>query len=77
MGDWMQQGCDQCRQGILSGRGDTPAPVAVSLAAHAFLRRCPACGAWWQLNEREAHVIPEDEARQTFADHFRAGEGGA
>ena len=56
-----------------------PVPVAVSRPAHAFLRHCPACGAWWLVNEREAHVIPEEEARRTFAAHFgdQAGEDGA
>ncbi len=75
----MRQGCDQCRRGILSGRGDMPVPVAINRVAHATLRHCPACGAWWQEGEREAHVIAEDEARRTFAAHFdgQAGEGRA
>ena len=79
MTDWMCQGCEQCRRGVLSGRADLPAPVAVSRAAHAYLRHCPACGAWWEENEREVHVIGEDEARRTFAAHFRgqASEGKA
>ena len=75
----MRQGCDQCRQGILIGRGDMPNSVTISRFAHARLRHCPACGAWWEEGEREAHVIPEDEARRTFAAHFRSqsGEGEA
>ena len=67
----MRQGCDECRRGNLAARGDLPAPVAVSRAAHATLRHCPVCGAWWEEGEREAHVIGEDEARRTFVDHFR------
>ena len=79
LGGWMCQGCEQCREGILSGRPDLPAPVAVSRAAHAYLRQCPTCGACWEEGEREAHVIGEDEVRRTFAAHCcgQVGNGAA
>ena len=70
MTDWGNSGCEMCRRGILSGQGDMPEYVATSLQAHAHLRHCQACGAWWEENEREAHVIGEDEARATFPMHF-------
>ena len=70
MTDWMRQGCAECRQGILTGRRDVLVCVATSREAHAYLRRCSACGAWWEEGEREAHVIGQAEARTTFAGYF-------
>lgn len=79
---WFNQGCDQCRQGVLSGmcwpeaamrQGVSvlpPAFVTTSSEAHAHLHHCAACGSWWEFGEREAHVISEDEARSTFAAYF-------
>lgn len=71
MASWSDLGCEDCRKGILTGNAGMPRAVATSIAAHAHLRRCPSCGSWWIENEREAHVIAEDEARATFPDHFR------
>lgn len=34
-----------------------------SVAARVSLYRCDQCGAWWEFNEREAHVISEDAAK--------------
>jgi hypothetical protein len=72
MPNWFEQGCDVCRQGVLSGESANPAPVGVNIPAHARLRRCQACGAWWEENEREAHVISEQQARSTFEDLFKS-----
>ncbi|GJD96041.1 hypothetical protein [Methylobacterium iners] len=71
MAEWYDQGCEACRAGILAGSPTTPLPLAVSLEAHAQLRRCDLCEAWWIENEREAHVISGDEARVGFPKHFR------
>jgi hypothetical protein len=49
-----------------------PTFVYSSIGAHADLYRCRNCGAWWQFNAREAHVIAEDEAKKTFAEYFGA-----
>lgn len=46
--------------------------VYSSIVAHAYLYRCQNCDAWWEFNEREAHVIAEDEAKMTFAEYFTA-----
>jgi hypothetical protein len=67
---WFRQGCERCRQGILSG-ADWPAELAVNVELHAALHRCAACGAYWEINEREAHVISEEEARTSFPTTFR------
>ena len=70
-------GCEICRHGVYSGEyslfeggSAQPARVADSIAAQAQLHHCSLCGAWWQFNAREAHVISETEARQTFHAHF-------
>jgi len=82
MSEWMKTGCADCRNGVLSGMYSPeaaalqgvqvlpPAFVYSSIAAHARLYRCQNCGAWWEFNEREAHVIAENEAKMTFADYF-------
>ena len=70
MDDWFKQGCEICRQGVLSGSSSSPALVGTSIANHARLRRCHACGSWWEENEREAHVISEADALRTFKDLF-------
>ena len=80
-----QSGCEKCQNGVYSGEyslfeggSAQPARVADSLTAQAQLHHCTMCGAWWQFNQREAHVIPEQEARSVFADYFasRAGARG-
>ena len=72
-------GCEICRHGVYSGEyslfeggSAQPARVADSIEAQAQaqLHHCSLCGAWWQFNAREAHVISETEARQTFHAHF-------
>lgn len=37
---------------------------------HAYLRQCPRCDAYWQYNEREAHVVDELEAKRDFPTAF-------
>jgi hypothetical protein len=82
MGEWMNAGCEKCRTGVLSGmyspeaaarQGREMAPPTFlysSVAAHAHLYRCRICGAWWEFNAREAHVIADDEAKMTFVEYF-------
>lgn len=84
MSEWMKTGCEECRNGVLSGMYSPevagrlgrqvmrPTVVYSSIAAHAHLYHCGACGAWWEFNAREAHVIAEDEAKMTFAEYFNA-----
>lgn len=79
---WSEQGCEACRQGVLSGEwspeaaartGGTNLPpkrVVSNLQAHAYLYHCDRCGAWWEFGERSAKVIGETEARQTFQSYF-------
>jgi hypothetical protein len=47
-----------------------PTYVATSMEHHSHLHRCKDCGAWWQFNEREAHVIDDREAKETFPAYF-------
>lgn len=70
MSNWANEGCDECRRGVLTGRSDLPALVGTNIKAHARLRRCQICSAWWEENEREAHPISAAEARQTFPNLF-------
>jgi hypothetical protein len=70
MTDWTSKGCQHCRAGVLSGRSDVPQEVATNIEAHAHLRHCPFCGSWWEVGEREAHVISENVAKLAFADYF-------
>lgn len=82
MSEWMKTGCEQCRNGVLSGmyspetaarQGRPVAPpsfIYSSVAARAHLYRCQICDAWWGFYAREGHVIAEDEAKTTFAEYF-------
>jgi len=83
MGEWMKQGCSSCRQGVLSGMYSPsaaewqgvavmpPSYVGTSDAEHAHLYKCQECGAWWRFNEREAHVIAEEEVKSVFPELAR------
>jgi hypothetical protein len=70
MASWFGPGCDECRNGVLSGDRHNPEPVASSVKQHARLLRCRFCGSYWAEGEREAHVITEPEARSAFPEHF-------
>jgi hypothetical protein len=82
MSVWMKAGCEECRNGVLPGMYTPeaaarqqkevapPTYVCSSIASHAHLYRCRKCGAWWEFNAREAHVIAESEAKMTFAEFF-------
>ena len=85
--EWFNRGCEQCRQGVLSGMCSAeaalrqgvpvlpPAFVTTSIEAHAHLHHCAACNSWWEFGEREAHVISEVEAQSTFAAYFAGPTG--
>lgn len=76
--DWMKNGCDECRQGVLSGMYSPeaaakfqlpvkpPTFVYTSVEFCVQLYRCNQCGAWWELNQREAHVISENVAKAFY-----------
>jgi hypothetical protein len=68
MPDWFGKGCEKCRAGVLSASWPPPSRIACSVDLHAYLHRCDFCGAYWQFNEREAHVIEEAEAITEFPD---------
>jgi hypothetical protein len=70
MSDWMTKGCEICRRGVLSATWPQPERVASSNEAQAFLHHCVECKSWWQFNQREAHVISETEAKETFHSYF-------
>lgn len=82
MSNWSEQGCELCRQGVLSsewspevvtrfgGKTLPPRHVLTSLEQHAALHYCDCCGAWWEFGERTASVIDEAEARRLFPAHF-------
>ena len=70
MDDWMIKGCEACRQSALSHGGSPLSMLGESIPLHARLKRCHECGSYWIENEREAHVIPEAEARADFPDTF-------
>lgn len=75
---WMKNGCEECRSGVLSGIYSPeaaarlqlplkpPTFVYTSIDACVDLYRCNQCGAWWEFNQREAHVISEDVAKAIY-----------
>ncbi len=73
MENWENKGCKECRQGILSGLWPPPREVAVS-PGPIFLYLCDRCHSYWEINLREAHVISEKQARETFPQAFGGTE---
>ena len=77
MGDWLSQGCQHCRDSWSRQHEDVLPVVSVIEEGPVLLRRCRRCGAWWEENLREMHVVNEAEARRTFPDAFPASGGDA
>ena len=69
------EGCEYCRRGANSATWPPPSRIATSADGWAFLHRCGECGAYWEFNVREAHVIGEAEARQHYPDTLDASGG--
>jgi len=67
--EWWQKGCDACRQSAL-GAGGPPIVDVGHIGGGHLLRRCSACGAYWEFGLREAHVITSDQARELLPDAF-------
>ena len=64
-GAWGAGACEECRTAAL--RGLRPPLIRLGDASGPrFLYRCTVCGALWEENWREAHVIGEAEARVTY-----------
>jgi hypothetical protein len=76
MKSFNKQGCEKCRHGVLSGMLGTLKQLAASQGP-IFLYRCEECGAWWEENMRESHVITEGEARERFPAIFNAKPKGS
>ena len=53
--------------------GGFPPMLATSLERHGHLHRCPACGTYWEQEERFAAVIDETQARAAYPEAFPAG----
>jgi hypothetical protein len=70
MKNWFDSGCEFCQRCALTS-WDPMIELGDSADMHAYLRQCPKCGAFWQYNEREAHVIDELEARHDFPEAFQ------
>jgi len=74
----MKNGCEECRGGALSGMYSPeaaarfqlpvkpPAFVCTSTEVCVDLYHCNKCGAWWEFNQREVHVINEDAAKAIY-----------
>lgn len=76
MSDWLSQGCEYCRDAWFRRHEDVLPVVLVIGEGPVFLRRCRRCGAWWEENLREMHVIDGEEARRTFPAAFESRGGG-
>jgi hypothetical protein len=61
---WEGKGCDSCRQRLLSG-GSLP-EVAVNVDQHSILRKCDACGTYWEEFERFADVVSREDAERIY-----------
>lgn len=68
--DWWTKGCEACRVAALRGLPDPPMKYLGSATGPVLLYRCSVCGSYWEETLREAHVISEAEARETYPDAF-------
>jgi hypothetical protein len=68
--EWFTKGCEVCRTAILSGDESPLVDLGQTDDGWLSLARCSVCGSYWQKSVREAHVIEESEARETFPDAF-------
>jgi hypothetical protein len=65
---WGADACDACRTSALRGGGEPPLVRLDDGPGLISLHRCQRCGALWEANVREAHVISEEVARRDFPD---------
>jgi hypothetical protein len=72
---WFSSGCEECRSAALRGMQTPLVKLGASLGP-IFLYRCNVCGSYWEENLREAHVISEAEARESFPDVFASSASG-
>jgi hypothetical protein len=61
---WQEKGCAVCRHQWETGA--PPPEIAVNIAMHASLHRCPVCGTYWERTERLADVIDPGRAATLF-----------
>lgn len=61
---WEQQGCNECREKLLSGR--RLPEISSNPQNHIRLQKCPTCKALWLIEERFFKVIAKDEALKQF-----------
>jgi hypothetical protein len=61
---WEEKGCDVCRQ--TWQRGGLLPEIAVNVEQHSILRRCGACGIYWEEFERFADVVSREDAERIY-----------
>ena len=69
--DSSHRGCEECRTAALRGMAQPLVKVATHKSGCAALYRCIKCGAWWEEQLREAHVISESEAQTEYSSAFQ------
>lgn len=66
MEERITEGCESCRNVVLSGSINALPKLGENFHSRGILRRCRECQAFWAEHEGEAQVIAEAEARVEF-----------
>lgn len=61
-------GCEAFRRLVYSAGWDALTLRLESVRLHTRLWRCDVCGAFWEENEREAHVASDDAAMHMLSE---------
>lgn len=61
---WSDQGCEVCRQKVLSGK--PLIELSINIPHHIRLLLCPDCKSLWCEDERFANVITKENALKNF-----------
>jgi len=61
--------CEKCIQSVYSGKWVGMKKIG-GLKGGLILYQCINCGAYWEENLREAHVISDKDAKKKFAELF-------
>ena len=65
---WESQGCELCRRAVFYEVPESPYQILGEAQGGVVLARCRDCGAYWDQNAHDAHVISLDQARASFPD---------
>lgn len=68
-----RKGCEECCDYWFNHPRKLPDEASVNMDLQVSLRVCGRCGAYWEVSQRFARILDEEEARQIFPRYFGGG----